>query len=226
MNFLEHPAFASVNYTPNPAIAATVLDGSGELCKQHSLVSVRRALLPDAADIKVLIEGFTRDGTLLPRSLAEICENIRDFVVAETAGKIVGCGALHLYGTHLAEIRSIAVWPSAHGRGAGRLLVTTLLNDVELHHVTCVCLFTRVPEFFAHMGFTLTVRQQFPEKVFKDCANCPWQHKCDEVAMYRGQLPRFAVLEPSQQLRVIQKAPPQSVWEINCDQPRAGGQRT
>ena len=49
-------------------------------------------------------------GALLPRSLPEICENIRDFVVVqETNGLIIGCGALHLYGTHLAEIRSIAV---------------------------------------------------------------------------------------------------------------------
>jgi amino-acid N-acetyltransferase len=226
MSFREHSAFPSVDYTtPDPSVTTTMLDGSGGLRKQRPLVSVRRALLPDAVEIKALIEEFTGNGTLLPRSRAEICEHIRDFVVAEMAGKIVGCGALHFYGTHLAEIRSIAVRPWAHRNGAGRLLVTTLLNEVELDHVACVCLFTRVPEFFARMGFKGTVRQEFPEKIFKDCVSCPRQHKCDEVAMYRGQLPRFAVLEPSPELRVIQKAP-QSTWEINCDQPRAGGQRT
>ncbi len=65
----------------------------------------------------------------------------------------LGCGALHLYGTHLAEIRSIAVWPNYQGAGAGRLLVDALLEEAEQHHVDCVCLFTRIPAFFAHLGF-------------------------------------------------------------------------
>ncbi len=99
----------------------------------------RRALLPDAEAIRALIEEFTFDGTLLPRSLAEICENIRDFAVVESASAagpdIIGCGALHLYGTHLAEIRSIAVRPSAQGLGAGRLLVNALFEEADLHRV-------------------------------------------------------------------------------------------
>ena len=56
-----------------------------------------------------LICSYSADGTLLPRSLAEICENVRDFIVLEEAGQVIGCGALHLYGPHLAEIRSITV---------------------------------------------------------------------------------------------------------------------
>ena len=43
-------------------------------------------------------------GTLLRRNYAEICENVRDFVIAESdTGVFLGCGALHLYGPHLAE---------------------------------------------------------------------------------------------------------------------------
>src|SRR5262249_15727608 len=77
----------------------------------------RRAILPDAEKIHDLICGYSGDGTLLPRTLAEICENVRDFVVLEDDGEIIGCGALHLYGTHLAEIRSITVIPSRQGKG-------------------------------------------------------------------------------------------------------------
>ena len=68
----------------------------------------RKAILPDAENLRGLIAGFSADGTLLPRSLAEICENIRDFTVVLEGEELLGCGALHLYGTHLAEIRSIA----------------------------------------------------------------------------------------------------------------------
>ena len=58
----------------------------------------REALLPDAERIHDLIGSYSTDGTLLPRTLAEICENVRDFIVLEEAGQVIGCGALHLYG--------------------------------------------------------------------------------------------------------------------------------
>ena len=89
----------------------------------------RKAILPDAQDIHDLIAGYSGDGTLLPRTLPEICENVRDFVVLEDGGKIIGCGALHLYGTHLAEIRSITVAPRAQGKGGGGRLVKALLAE-------------------------------------------------------------------------------------------------
>jgi amino-acid N-acetyltransferase len=154
----------------------------------------RKAVLPDAENIRSLIADFSADGTLLPRSLAEICENIRDFTVVAQNEDLLGCGALHLYGPHLSEIRSIAVWPQHKGTGAGRLLVDALLDEAEQHHVQCVCLFTRIPEFFAHMGFIEARREELPDKIYKDCANCPKLHECDEVAMYRGELPQFAIL--------------------------------
>ena len=70
----------------------------------------RKARLPDANAIHGLIRSLSFDGTLLPRTFAEIYENVRDFTVVETdEGEFLGCGALHLYGPHLAEIRSITV---------------------------------------------------------------------------------------------------------------------
>lgn len=156
----------------------------------------REALLRDAEKIQVLIDSYSGDGTLLPRTLPEICENIRDFVVVEDEGRILGCGALHLYGPHLAEVRSIAVYPDTKGKGAGRALVEELLAQAERQEVTCVCLFTRIPEFFARLGFVTAVREQIPDKLYKDCHRCPRQNNCDEVAMVRGEVPQFAILQP------------------------------
>ncbi len=155
----------------------------------------RKATLPDAEAVCEIIREFAGPGTLLPRSLAEICENIRDFHVVENEeGEIIGCGALHLYGVHLAEIRSIAVWPQKQRTGAGRLLIEALLAEADHHKVTCVCLFTRIPEFFAHLGFTVAQREELPDKIYKDCMNCPKLHACDEVAMVRGEIPEFSIL--------------------------------
>jgi amino-acid N-acetyltransferase len=156
----------------------------------------REARLRDAVQIHDLIASYSGDGTLLPRTLPEICENIRDFVVVEDEGHIIGCGALHLYGPHLAEVRSVAVIPDVKGKGAGRSLVEALLEQAARQEVTCVCLFTRIPDFFARLGFEVAVREAIPDKLYKDCLRCPRFHHCDEVAMVRGELPQFGILQP------------------------------
>jgi amino-acid N-acetyltransferase len=165
----------------------------------------RKAILPDAQRIHGLISAYAGDGTLLPRTLAEICENIRDFVVLEDGGAIIGCGALHLYGTHLAEIRSITVASAAQGRGGGGRLVKALMAEAKKQRVGCICLFTRTPDFFAHLGFKTALREDLPDKIYKDCHSCPRFHACDEVAMVRGELPKFAILpEPANWLVKLQ----------------------
>jgi amino-acid N-acetyltransferase len=159
---------------------------------------VRKAKLPDAVNIFELVNSLSGDGTLLRRSYAEICENVRDFTVAESeSGIFLGCGALHLYGPHLAEVRSIVVKPEAKGQGAGGRLLRALLEEAEDQSVTSVCLFTRIPDFFFHFGFRVVDRTVLPDKIYKDCQNCPRLYACDEVAMARGPIPRIAVLGPS-----------------------------
>jgi amino-acid N-acetyltransferase len=159
---------------------------------------VRQAKLQDAVHIFELVNSLSGDGTLLRRSYAEICENVRDFFVAHSeAGIFLGCGALHLYGPHLAEVRSIVVKPEAKGQGAGGRLLIALLEEADLQGVVSVCLFTRIPDFFFHFGFRLADRTTLPDKIYKDCQACPRLYACDEVAMVRGPLPKIAVLGPT-----------------------------
>jgi amino-acid N-acetyltransferase len=157
------------------------------------MIRTRAAVLPDVEEIYAIIRPYADDGTLLPRDPAELSENVRDFVVAEREDaqhrRIVGCGALHLYGMHLAEIRSIAVPEQQRGLGIGRLLVEALLRESGRHLVACVCLFTRTPGFFGHMGFQTARRQELPDKIYKDCLRCPRLHDCDEIAMVIGAIP-------------------------------------
>lgn len=157
---------------------------------------VRKARLQDASKVYELVNSQSHDGTLLRRPFAEICENIRDFTVAiSDTGDFLGCGALHLYGPHLAEVRSIIVKPEAQGQGAGGELLYALIDEAEGHDVHSVCLFTRIPEFFTQFGFrAVEDKTALPDKIYKDCLNCPRLYKCDEVAMVRGQVPEVSIL--------------------------------
>ncbi len=169
-------------------------------------ITVHKARLQDARNIFDLVNSLSGDGTLLRRSYAEICENIRDFTVAELAAgpsgsdgeaEFLGCGALHLYGPHLAEVRSIVVREERRGLGAGDAILEALLAEAEEHQVLSVCLFTRIPDYFEHLGFRVAERNAMPDKIYKDCQTCPRLYACDEVAMVKGPLPKVAVLGPS-----------------------------
>ena len=82
--------------------AATEKIAAIKFSNRRPSMLVRKALLQDATKVYDLVNSLSSDGTLLKRAFAEICENIRDFTVAESDGGIfLGCGALHLYGPHL-----------------------------------------------------------------------------------------------------------------------------
>ena len=173
----------------------------------HAELVVHKAHLQDARNIFDLVNSLSGDGTLLRRSYAEICENVRDFTIAERIdGEFLGCGALHLYGPHLAEVRSIVIKAEARGTGAGGALLRALLAESEEHGVISTCLFTRIPDFFDHYGFRVAERSAMPDKIYKDCQTCPRLYACDEVAMVKGPLPNMAVLGPArvQQPELVQ----------------------
>lgn len=158
-------------------------------------ITTRCAVLPDAPHIHDLISRYSGDGTLLPRSLAEICENVRDFIVAEKEGKIIGCAALHVYGLNLAEIRSITVHPLFQGLQAGSRLMDELLLQAKRHRIGRLFLFTRVPDFFGRLGFIQVPHGVLPEKVHRDCHACPRRECCDEIAMIHGTISAEEILQ-------------------------------
>jgi amino-acid N-acetyltransferase len=185
-------ALALVQEPPSPSFSslfvAPFITPESEF-KPTSL-RTRSAQLEDAPSIHQLIDSCTYDGTLLRRSYAEICGNIRTFTIVENGySQFLGCAALHVYGQHLAEIRSIVVHPETKRHGAGSLLVRALLDQAEAGGIRCVCLFTRIPAFFEHFRFRIAEHQALRDKVMKDCIRCPRRNACDEIAMVIGELP-------------------------------------
>ena len=147
------------------------------------LMNVRNAKLSDVDQIASIIQHWSDVGETLPRSRFDILHSIHDFSVAEHDDKIVGCASLYIYGTGLAEIRSVGIDRNHHGNGQGKALIDFMIQrarDLELKRVIVL---TRVPEFFGKLGFTTIEKSTLPEKVMKDCEACPKLHACDEVAM-------------------------------------------
>ena len=81
-------------------------------------LTVRKASMPDIHALLELINGYAAKGIMLPRTEFEMSENIRDFTLVFSEGRLVGCGALHFYSPTSGEIRSLAVDPEAPCRVA------------------------------------------------------------------------------------------------------------
>jgi amino-acid N-acetyltransferase len=152
-------------------------------------VVLRPARVDDVGEMLDLINGLAADGVMLPRSPASIVENLRDFVVATVDDQLVGCGALAIIWTDLAEVRSIAVRADLRQHGIGRKLADELLRIADDLGIARVMAFTYVVGFFEKLGFRVVEHAHLPHKVFNDCLNCPKFHKCDEIAVLKELRP-------------------------------------
>ncbi len=71
--------------------------------------TAERARIQDVPQIHKLINYFADRDEMLPRSLSEIYENIRDYFVYRQGERVVASAALHVIWSDLAEIRAVAV---------------------------------------------------------------------------------------------------------------------
>jgi amino-acid N-acetyltransferase len=116
-------------------------------------VTVRPAQTRDVADIRRLVDLYAAKRILLDKATVTLYEDVQEFLVAETAGRVVGCGAVHVMWEDLAEVRTLAVDPDARGTGVGHLLLDRLLDrarDIGVRKVFCL---TFEVEFFSAHGF-------------------------------------------------------------------------
>ncbi len=120
-------------------------------------VIIRKAITDDLPAIEALIKRFVEDGTLLPRTFEELEDLLGNFFVAEIEGQMVGCAALDIYNRKLAEIRSLAVDPSAQGNGVGKLLVQACIDLAQEREILEVMAISASEDFFKSCGFDFTL---------------------------------------------------------------------
>ena len=148
-------------------------------------MNYRKATFKDVETIHKLINDYADKGLMLPRSRNVIYETLRDMILADEDGVIVGIGGLHLIWDELAEIRALAILPEAAGKGIGAQIVKKLTDEAQDLGVKTLFALTYQTGFFAKQGFQEIPKEKLPHKVWKDCINCPKFPNCDEVAMMR-----------------------------------------
>jgi len=144
---------------------------------------LRKARISDVKAVHRLINECAAKGEMLPRSLAELYDNMRDYFVYEEQGEVVGACALHICWEDLAEIRSLCVVPEFRKRGIGRDLVHACLNEAREFSLERVFLLTYQEKFFGKFDFRSIDKAELPQKIWTDCVKCAKFPKCDEIAM-------------------------------------------
>jgi len=141
------------------------------------VMCLRRA---NVQDVPAITEIINRDATILSRSQHYVFDNLRDFVVAEKNGQIVGCASLHVLWENIAEIRALTVVAHEQGNGLYGELVDYLLDDGKAVGVRQVVALTQNPRLLVNLGFRLVDRNDVPQIVWKECINCVHFPDCME----------------------------------------------
>jgi len=117
-------------------------------------IKVRPAKTADIGVIADLCGPLIQSRVLLGKERVELYESVQEFLVAEdSAGKVIGCGALHVMWEDLGEVRTLAIEGDHQGKGIGKKILESLLErakDLGLKRIFCL---TFEVEFFGKLGF-------------------------------------------------------------------------
>ena len=146
---------------------------------------IQKAELSQAKKIHSLIKESAAEDKMLPRALGEVYESIRDFftVTDSETGDVIGCCALQIAWDNLAEIRSLAVEKKEMGKGIGKALIESCIEEAKKMKIKRVFALTYVTELFMKAGFEMISKDELPHKVWTVCIKCHKFPDCDEQAV-------------------------------------------
>jgi amino-acid N-acetyltransferase len=116
-------------------------------------VAIRSARTSDVVLIRRLIDTYASKGILLDKPMVTLYEDVQEFVIAEVGDEAVGCGALHVLWSDLAEVRTLAVDPGFQRDGVGHAVLAALLERARAVGVSRVFCLTFEVAFFTAHGF-------------------------------------------------------------------------
>ncbi|ATW27297.1 N-acetyltransferase [Candidatus Formimonas warabiya] len=145
----------------------------------------RKARMTDVEAIHGLINNYAEVGLMLARSRSSLYECLREYTVAEKDGAIIGVGGLHILWYDLAEIRALAIAPEYSKQGIGRQIVSLLEKEARDLGLPRLFALTYRQEFFVKCGFKEVDKKELPQKVWKECIDCPKFPHCEEQAVIK-----------------------------------------
>lgn len=116
---------------------------------------VRAARAADVRAIRSLVAPLVERRILLAKEAVVYYEALQEFVVVERDGRLVGCGALHVFWEDLAEVRTLAVAPEVRGQGVGHDVLEALMARARTLGITRLFTLTFEVEFFGRHGFEI-----------------------------------------------------------------------
>jgi amino-acid N-acetyltransferase len=131
---------------------------------------IRKAKISDVRSIQKLIETAAKKGEMLPRSLSELYDNLRDSYVYVEDGQegIIGTCAMQEARQH---------------RGIGSKLIEACLSEAISLGLYRIFALTYRPGFFQKHAFNVVDKSRLPHKIWADCVKCVKFPECDEVAV-------------------------------------------
>ena len=147
---------------------------------------LRKARIGDVKTIHRLINLSAAKDEMLPRSLIDIYNSLRDFFVYYDSDEtsVIGICAMKIIWENLGEIRSLYVDENYRKRGIGKELMEACIAEAIGLELFRIFTLTYKKDFFAKLGFREVDRTTLPEKIWSDCFHCSkYPDYCDEVTM-------------------------------------------
>ncbi len=146
---------------------------------------IRKARIGDVREIQKMLASHAQQGELLPRSLSELFDNLRDiFVYAEDSQpQIMGTCSMHICWEDLAEIRSLVVRAPFRRQRIGTRLVEACVSEAVTLGLYRIFVLTYQAQFFEKLGFHQVDKATLPHKIWADCIKCVKFPECDETAL-------------------------------------------
>jgi amino-acid N-acetyltransferase len=169
-------------------------------------ITIRPAVESDIESILSIVNAYASQNLMLPRTGEQIRRVLNWFLVAEYAGKIVGCGSNVELTPRLTELRSLAVAPEFRGTGLGRRLVEALVAKAQAAGYDQICALTLNEDFFHRCGFETVDRWAISPKIWHECLYCPKFDACDEIAVLMNLTePAPQSLQPTPNFRLLRR---------------------
>ena len=131
-----------------------------------------------------LVLADVDNGNILVRSESEMATTIRSYTVVYDENKLVGFVALHIHSITLAEIRSLVVKDSYRGKGIGKKLIQSCINESKNIELEELLVLTYKQALFEKFGFEVIEKASIPDtKIWADCIKCKHFPICDEISL-------------------------------------------